>query len=345
MKRALSSALAAFTVLFLAAPAARADASSAAAAEALYNEGKKAEAKGDFNTACPKFAESQKLDPAAGTLLHLANCYEKTQRLASAWATYLEAAAAAHSQGRADWEKAARTKAAAIEPKVSKLIINVDAPAAGQVIKRDDVEVAAASVGVPIPVDSGAHTITAEAPKKKPFTTTVDVPGGAAKVEAKVPKLEDAPEATPPPATPQPTKEPSPPPPPPHEESGSSRKTIGYIVGGVGVVGLGVGAVTGLMAISANNDSKKACPQSGACADKSGVDANDRAKTLGTVSTIGFIAGGVLLAAGAGLVLTAPSSTEKRAARALVPSHSTLEVSVAPDVGAKNAGLVVVGAF
>jgi hypothetical protein len=333
MKRARSLAFAVFAVAFLPATVARADASSAAAAEALYNEGKKAEGKGDFATACPKFAESQKLDPAAGTLLHLANCYEKTQRLASAWATYLEAAAAAHAQSRADWEKAARTKAAAIEPKVSKLIINVDSPATGEVIKRDDIEVASASFGVPIPVDAGQHTITAEAPKKKPFTITVDVGGAAAKVEAKVPKLEDAPDATPPPTTPVAETKPSPPPPPPaHEESGSSRKTIGYIVGGVGVVGLGVGSVTGLMAISANNDSKKACPQSGACADKTGVDANDRAKSLGTVSTIGFIAGGVLLATGAALVLTAPSSTEKK-------------VSIAPDVGSKNAGLVLVGTF
>jgi hypothetical protein len=110
-------------------------------------------------------------------------------------------------------------------------------------------------------------------------------------------------------------------------------------VGAVGVVGLGVGGVTGLMAIGANNDAKKLCPTSGPCADRTGVDDNDKAKTLGTVSTIGFVAGGVLLAGGVVLVLTAPSSQEKKTARAFS------DVRVAPALGPGYSGMSLGGSF
>src|SRR5687767_1891178 len=78
-----------------------------AAAEALFGEAKKLAAQGKYAEACPKFAESNKLDRGAGTLIHLGDCYEKNKQTASAWATYKEAASAAQALGRKDWEKLA----------------------------------------------------------------------------------------------------------------------------------------------------------------------------------------------------------------------------------------------
>ncbi len=330
------SAIAVVVALSTQSSHARADASGAAAAEALYDEGKKLEAKGDFASACPKFAASQQLDAAAGTLLHLANCYEKTNKNASAWATYLDAASAAHAQNRADWEKAARGKAAALEPKLARVSIIVTEPATGEAVKRDDIELATASYSVPIPLDAGQHTFSAEAPKKKPWRTTVVVTGDGMKLEVKIPKLEDAPVAIAPAAPPKTepvaaTTEPA-----KTEDPGSGRRIIGYTLGAVGIVGLGVGSVTGLMAMGANNDAKKLCPTS-PCADKTGVDDNDKAKSLGTVSTIGFIAGGALLAGGVVLVLTAPSAVEKKAAFS--------NVKVSPTFGPSYSGLSMAGSF
>ena len=57
------------------------------AAEALFEEGRRLVAAGSFVDACPKFADSQRLDPSPGTLLNLASCYEKLGRSATAWAT------------------------------------------------------------------------------------------------------------------------------------------------------------------------------------------------------------------------------------------------------------------
>ena len=70
-----------------------------ATAEALFAEGRRLMSSGDYKTACPKFAASQKLDPGLGTSLNLADCYEKLGKTASAWAEFRDAAAAAHRVG------------------------------------------------------------------------------------------------------------------------------------------------------------------------------------------------------------------------------------------------------
>src|SRR5262249_43356511 len=80
--------------LLVAAPLARAQ-SNKVAAEALFEEGRRLMSEGKVADACPKFADSQSLDPSPGTLLNLASCYEKMGMTATAWATYREAASLA----------------------------------------------------------------------------------------------------------------------------------------------------------------------------------------------------------------------------------------------------------
>src|SRR5690349_9072722 len=80
--RAAAASLAASAIFAAAAPAI-ADESTARAA-ALFKEGREAMVHGNAATACPKFAESQRLDPAAGTLRNLALCEEAIGELAKA---------------------------------------------------------------------------------------------------------------------------------------------------------------------------------------------------------------------------------------------------------------------
>jgi hypothetical protein len=282
----------------------RAEAGNEAAAQALFEEAKKLVGQGKFAEACPKFAESNKLDRGAGTLIHLADCYEKNKQSASAWATYKEAASAAQALNRKDWEKLANQRATALEPKLAKLTIKVDKSEKVEVT-RDGTPVSEASWGVPLPVDLGEHTVEATGKDKKPFKTTTSVAKDGATVEVTVPKLEAA--DTQAAATPPPTETPAPPPnPEPKPASGGGQKTIGLVVLGVGVLGLGVGAVTGLMAMGKSADAEAACPTDGRCSDRAAVDAADSARTFGLISTIGFIAGGVATVGGLTLFLTAP---------------------------------------
>src|SRR5689334_19506 len=81
---------------------------SAAVAEVLFNEARALADKGDFAAACPKFEESQKVDPGMGTLYRLGDCYEHLGRTASAWAAFRDVASQAQTAGQAAREADAR---------------------------------------------------------------------------------------------------------------------------------------------------------------------------------------------------------------------------------------------
>ena len=147
---------------------------------------------GDYAAACPKLETSQHLDPAVGTLLNLADCDEKSGKTASAWAEFLRAANEAYKAGDERRERAARERASAIEPRLSKLTVTV-APAAALralAIERDGDAIEPATWGVALPVDPGKHTIAARAPGRKPWKTVVEVSANQSVTTVEIPTLE-----------------------------------------------------------------------------------------------------------------------------------------------------------
>lgn len=291
--------------LALAASPARAQAPSSneAAAEALFHEGRALVASGRIEEGCQKLEASQALDPGTGTLIHLADCHEKAGRTATAWARFREAAARAARDGRPELETIAKTRAGELEPKLARL--RVDAPA-GVVVRRGDDEIPPAALGSALPIDPGEYTITASAPGRRPWSTRVRVtPAESSSVV--VPALEAA-SASPELSTGHTAADTSAP--------GSGRRVLGFSVGGLGIAALGVGAVAGFVAIGANDRSKQVCPNDGICADERARRDNADARTAATVSTIGVVAGGVLLATGVALVLSAPSGPTRTTLRA-----------------------------
>jgi hypothetical protein len=329
-------------VLALAAPrlaAAQTSAQDQAVAQSLYDDAKKLMTAGNFNDACPKLEESQRLEPTAVTEFYLADCYERAGRTASAWTTFLDLAASEHRNGGpkgAEREKVARDRAKALEPKLSQLVIDVPAAVRvpGLVVKRDGAAVREGQWGAQVAVDPGKHTIEASAPGKKPWTTTQDVQGAGTATTVHVEALADAPgEAA--------SSQPSAPSsastsslaPTPETPKPSPLKTVGLVVGGVGVAGLVVGGIFGAMAISKNSDANNghcggSLGGSNQC-DSTGVGLRNDAVSFGNISTISFIAGGVLAAGGAALWLVAPSGT----------------VQAAPAVGTNSGGVLVRGVF
>lgn len=299
---ALAVAQPVLAVSFLGSAAAQGRASNEAAAESLFNEARALIGAGRLEEGCKKLEASQSLDPGTGTLLHLADCYEKTGRTASAWARFREAASRAARDGRADWESIARTRGDELEPKLAKLRIDA---APGQAVERDGDPIPAAALGSALPIDPGEHTLKATAPGKKPWTktftvasastTTVTVPALADDTDAAKPSTEDG--ASPP-------------------SHGSAMRIVGYTMAAAGTVGVAIGVAGGISAIRLNGRSKDVCPSSGACADESARSDNDDARSAATLSTIGFLAGGALLAGGLALVILAPSNQGSARVRA-----------------------------
>src|SRR5262245_11942087 len=64
---------------------------ASAKAEELFREAHGLLKRAQYREACGKFAASQNLEPASGTLLALAYCQERAGRLASAWHDYRDA--------------------------------------------------------------------------------------------------------------------------------------------------------------------------------------------------------------------------------------------------------------
>jgi hypothetical protein len=167
----------------------------AAVAEGLYRQARDLMAAGNYGEACPKFAESQRLDPATGTLLNLAACHEKQGKLATAWIEYSDALFAARRDGREDRVDFARQRADELEPKLSRLTLLLDAGAdhAGLEIELDGAALGRAVVGAPMPIDPGQHTLRASAPGKKPWQQIIEIAPLADKKVLNIPPLEDAP--------------------------------------------------------------------------------------------------------------------------------------------------------
>ena len=248
--------------------------------------------------ACPKLEESQRLDPRSGTLINLASCYEQTGRLASAWGRYVDAATAAKASGNPEREAVARERAAALAPRLSKLLITV-APATrslqGLELTRDGVALGVAAWGAALPSDAGEHQVVAKAPGYAAFETKVTVVGEGQTTTLNVPEL-TALASKPPQAAGQPT---------PSHSLGTAR-VAALVAGGIGVVGVGLGTAFGLASKAKHDEAAKYCPAT-ACSDNRGVTAGNAAQTDGNISTIAMIVGGVGLAAGVTLWLTAPT--------------------------------------
>ncbi|MEP7125288.1 MAG: hypothetical protein ABJE95_30435, partial [Byssovorax sp.] len=114
----------------------------------------------------------------------------------------------------------------------------------------------------------------------------------------------------------------------------NGQKLAAVTVAGAGLVGIAVGTVFGVMTISKKRDSEANCRADDPTrCNATGVSLRGDEKTAGTISTISFVAGGVALAGGVVLFLTAPG-------RAVKPSAAVLFEAL-PAVAGGDLGLTL----
>lgn len=309
-----AAAVAVLGATALARPAAAQD---IAGAEALYNSGVAEMEAGRYEKGCKALAESQRIDPRPGVLFTLATCEDRWGHLATAVTRYgdyltlfdrLPDDRKKQQQTRPALARAQREK---LLPDVPELTVTLGPGApAGTVVTRDGQVLADAALGLSLPVDPGEHVLTTQAPggalreqrvtigRREKKQLTLEVTAVPARQEAAPPGA--VPIQTAPPAR---QAQPAP----------QGQRVAGLVMGGVGVGGLIAGGVLGGLAVAKKSGINQHCgaavgAKDPTACDQTGLDAANGTKGLALGSTAGLIAGGVLTAAGAIVVLTAPRS-------------------------------------
>jgi hypothetical protein len=247
----------------------------------------------------------------------LADCYERIGRTASAWTEFKAAEGLARARGDQRAE-VARGRAQALEPKLERVTIVVapTVPRVGLHVLLDGAPVAPEEWGLAVTVDPGDHVVIASAAGHPDRTIPVHVGPEAPTSTVHIDSIAEAPAPAGTPVAPSvaPPPEPSAAPTPPSAAGtpsatnpGATNRWVGIGVGAVGIVGLGVGSAFGLAAESKESQSNKVnfCDPSDHCSPD-GLSLRKDAANAANISTAFFVIGGVAVAAGVVLYLTAP---------------------------------------
>jgi hypothetical protein len=315
----------------------------------LFNAGRDLMKRGDYAAACPKLAESVRLEPSVGALAKLAACEEHEKRLVSARAQWQKALNLARSMGdaRAGEVSAELLRLDKLVPKIffvapASSVLPTDA-----VLHVDDLQMGIASLGVPIAVEPGLHAVSVTAPKKKTWSTSVESKPDGATTTVSIPALEPMPDL----AEPVPSSVSGAPPdhqalpirsdapPVVSARASSTQRYVGAAIAGAGVVALGVGGFFGIQAVRGRGDA--GCAGTVCSSDASAATLRD-AKSAATASTAFLVVGGALAAAGITWWLVAPSArSNERGSASRARGNERAGVGVSPSFG----GVVVSASF
>jgi hypothetical protein len=284
-------------------------------AQELYRQGMQLRVSGDAAHSLERFKAAYALVPTPITALELGRTYQQLGLFVEAHEVLRSIHRMPHRRDESAKSLAARDEAAKlaedVAPHIAWVTIHVstgNGPAARLTI--DGAEVPPEALLAPRALDPGHHSIVASANGREARSELDLRDGERREVDAPLPPPDTSATqagATPPGTGTESAAVPlvlarSP------DDAGigmGAQKVVALVAGGIGVVGIGVGTGFGIATISKKNAAQSACP--GQCATQAGVDQWGDAVSTGNVSTLGFIVGGVGLAAGAVLWLTAPS--------------------------------------
>lgn len=184
----------------------------------------------------------------------------------------------------------------------------------------DGEAVPVAALSVPFRVNPGRHVVVARAGDRELRREVIAVESGAVEVQLSFAA---------PPVTAKPTAERASV--STRSESERSWPTLAYVGGGVAIVGIVAGSLTGISAISHKNSAKRDCV-GGSCPPSSWSDL-DSAHSMATASTVGFAVGAIGIAVAVSSILLNDAPASPRAFR------------ITPEVGAQSARLSVGGSF
>lgn len=297
--------------LALAAPAPAAHAAEAATAAgeqqaaAKFRSGIERYDARDFAGALALFQEAWQLSHSPNARLYVARCFAEQGRNVEAHTELTGVIVDATASGDARYERtreAAQAELTVIGLRVAKLVITLPDLLPGLSVTVNDAAVTEEQLGIPLVLAPGKHHIAATATGMKPLERDVDVAAGQSKTVTL---------ALSPAAEERPRPEPAP------RRSGGlgAVRTAGLVTAGAGVAGLGLFAVTGLMAKSKYDSVHDACGGT-RCADDKYASDIDSGKSLQTVANVSLVFGSLALVAGGSFFLFGPRPEADDAAAA-----------------------------
>jgi hypothetical protein len=294
--------------LFLPVPALAQSDNDRATARDLGQRGEAALAAKDWKHAEEDFHRADALFHAPTLTVGLARAQAAQGKFVEAWENYHRVIIenVTSSAGFARALSDAQAEIGAIEGRRSRVTVTVtgaDAPK----VTIDDVPVRVEALGIERFVDPGPHVVKAAADGCAPAMQSLTIAEGATQTVALV-LQKDVGALVAPAPTPGAIEASYPTSVEPTKSSGgpSTGRVLGFVAFGIGGAGLAEGIITGIVAIGKHSDLAKVCPN-GTCPPGEDSDLNTY-HTMGTLSTVGFIVGGVGVAAGTVLVLTSPKS-------------------------------------
>jgi hypothetical protein len=346
--RTRSLALVAVCTLFASPALAQRSATDIETARQLYNQGTDLRDKGDLKGALEKLKAAHALGNTPITGVELCKTHAALAQPVEAREVCLGVGRIPPLAGETSRSQDARNEAARIaedmRAKISVVRLHITGVPQGRepIVLVDGAPVPLAALGEARAVNPGKHELSARIGSGPETKSQIDLSPGESKdvtLPVTAPPLEALP-------TPPPPGYEQQPPPPPRKERSNGLATAGFVVGGVG---LGIGAIAGIVAITDKSslDDKCTNKQCGV-PDHSSLDT---AKRWGNVSTAFFIVGGVGMAVGLIATLAAPKSNagqapsppDRKALAENAPDKRKSALTVTPDFGPGGVG--VHGAF
>lgn len=296
----------------------------------------------DYKAAEDRFRRAESLVHAPTLMLGLARALAGLGRYVEAQETYNRIIREGVTPGAPEPFKRALNDAKrevdGVGAKIGGVTISVHASDGAEVpnpkVLLDGSPVSGASLGVRRSIDPGSHVLQVSSDGFQPAERTFEVTAGGS-IDQPITLEADRSAGSPPGA--EPTALSATPTAPAPEQtspaSGGARSALPWIAFGVGAVGLGVGGVTGLLAMSQHSHLTSVC--NGTTCPATEQNDVDNYHTMALVSTIGFIAGGAAVATGAILLLIRPKAENSSSA---LPHGAPLRV--VPLVGFGTIGAV-----
>jgi hypothetical protein len=251
------------------------------------------------------------MDPQLGALLHVGDCNERIDKLATAWRAFDEGYRLA-LQKRDERALVARERADALLRRLSYLRVNLPPDAGDQAkVLIDGKPIEQAALARDIPVDRGTHSIVVTSDGQEKWRTEAPVKGVPGVLYFDVPSWR------------------APPPAPGGSDSGrgwfgldpSARRVLGWSAVGLGVAGLGLSTYFFVLQGNKADEADAIYQKYHSCtADCDDVVTNaeleeleDAQKSARTAGVVSAIAGSVFLAGGAILLFVPPPGADRGA--------------------------------